>query len=107
MVTAWEKKILLLVSYIPPGKVITYKELARAAGTPKGCRAVGNSLNKNPWAPSIPCHRVVKSNGEVGGFAHGQKKKMEYLSSEGVDIQRGKITSPEFFISGEELSKLK
>ena len=73
------------------GKVITYKALARSLGNPRAARAVGNALNKNPYAPKVPCHRVVKSNGEVGGFASGTKKKIEMLKKEGVDVKDGKI----------------
>ncbi|HQJ58151.1 MAG TPA: MGMT family protein, partial [Candidatus Pacearchaeota archaeon] len=69
------------------GKVTTYKEIARKLNS-KAYRAVGNAMNKNPYAPKVPCHRVVKSNGEVGGFAFGVKKKIEMLKKEGVYIDK-------------------
>jgi methylated-DNA-[protein]-cysteine S-methyltransferase len=75
---------------IPRGKVTTYKEIAKALHS-KAYRAVGNAMNKNSHAPIVPCHRVVKSNGEVGGFASGTKKKIIMLKKEGVEIIRGKI----------------
>jgi methylated-DNA-[protein]-cysteine S-methyltransferase len=75
---------------VPKGKVTTYKEIARAFKS-KAYRAVGNAMNKNPYAPRIPCHRVVKSNGEVGGFASGIKKKIEMLRKEGIEIKNNKI----------------
>ncbi len=76
---------------IPAGKVTTYAELARAAGHPKAARAAGNAVNKNPHAPKVPCHRVVKSNGEVGGYAEGTDKKVKYLAKEGVLVKNGRI----------------
>ena len=57
----------------------------------KAYRAVGNAMNKNPYAPKVPCHRVIQSNGTIGGFAHGAKKKTEMLKNEGIEIVNGKI----------------
>ena len=68
---------------VPKGKVTTYGEIARALKS-KAYRAVGNAMNKNPYAPKVPCHRVVNSNGEIGGFAHGTKKKIEMLRKEEI-----------------------
>ena len=78
-------KVYRLCKLIPKGKVSTYKEIAKALDS-RGYRAVGNALNKNPYAPLVPCHRVVKSNGGVGGFASGTKKKIEMLKKEGIVI---------------------
>ena len=75
---------------VPKGKVTTYGEIARVLGS-KGHRAVGNAMNKNPYSPKVPCHRVVKSNGEIGGFAFGIKNKIEILKTEGVDVVNGKV----------------
>lgn len=75
---------------VPRGKVTTYKEIARSLKS-KAHRAVGNAMNKNPYAPKVPCHRVVQSSGAVGGFAHGTKKKTEMLRKEGVEVINGKI----------------
>ncbi|MEM2760100.1 MAG: MGMT family protein [Nitrososphaerales archaeon] len=80
-----------LLAKIPRGKVTTYKELAKAVGKPRASRAIGQILNKNPKPVVIPCHRVVKSNGDVGGYAYGSRKKVELLENEGVKISRGKI----------------
>lgn len=79
-----------LLVQVPSGKVTTYKHLAEALGT-KAYRAVGNAMNKNPRAPIVPCHRVIKSDGSIGGFAFGQKKKISMLTTEGVIIHQGKI----------------
>ncbi|MFH0763687.1 MAG: MGMT family protein [Candidatus Omnitrophota bacterium] len=86
MVTEFEKKVYLAVSGIPKGEVRSYKWVAKAAGRPRAARAVGNALNKNPYAPVVPCHRVVKSDGSIGGFSKGIKSKKKLLASEGVDV---------------------
>ena len=75
---------------VPKGKVTTYKALAQAMKT-KAYRAVGNAMNKNPHAPEVPCHRVVQSNGGIGGFAGGTRKKIQMLKKEGVEVVKGKI----------------
>ena len=79
-----------ILKKVPRGKITTYKEIARALKS-KAYRAVGNAMNKNPYAPNIPCHRVIKNTGEVGGFASGAKKKIQMLKKEGVEINKGKI----------------
>lgn len=78
---------------IPKGKVGTYATIAKMIGKPKSARAVGNALNKNPFAPVVPCHRVVRSDGSVGGFASGSPKKIRLLKSEGVEIKGSKVAS--------------
>ncbi len=70
-----------IVSKIPGGKTLTYKEVAAAAGRPKAYRAVGNILNKN-YNPSIPCHRVIRSDGRIGGYNRGSKNKLALLKME-------------------------
>ncbi len=86
----FQKKIYNITKKIPKGKVSTYKEIANKLNS-KAYRAVGNALNKNPYAPIVPCHRVVKSNGEVGGFASGTKNKIKLLKKEGIEIKDNKI----------------
>ena len=86
-----------LLRKVPQGKITTYKALAKAMNS-KAYRAVGNAMNKNPYAPEVPCHRVVKSGGEVGGFAHGTKKKIEMLEKEGISIKDGNIENMEMFL---------
>lgn len=87
---SFNQKIWELTKKIPKGKVTTYKILAEAAGT-KAYRAVGNAMNKNPYAPIVPCHRVVDSKGHLHGFAHGLKKKAELLRKEGIKIKDNKV----------------
>jgi methylated-DNA-[protein]-cysteine S-methyltransferase len=86
----FQEQVWELCKKVPRGNVTTYKELAHALGT-KAYRAVGNALNRNPYAPIVPCHRVVKSNGSLGGFAKGQEKKKELLEEEGLQILGRKI----------------
>lgn len=84
------QKIYDLLCEIPKGKVTTYKELARKLKT-KGYRAIGQIVSANPNAPEVPCHRVVKSDGAIGGYAFGVDKKINILATEGVNIDDGKI----------------
>lgn len=91
----FSEKVYFWTSNIPKGKVSTYKEIAKKMKT-KAYRAVGTALNKNPYAPKVPCHRVICSNGDVGGFASGTKKKINILRKEGVEIKDGKIDFKKF-----------
>ncbi|AEH06075.1 MGMT family protein [Methanothermococcus okinawensis] len=86
----FKEKCYKLVKKIPKGKITTYKEIAEALGT-KGYRAVGNALHNNPNLVVIPCHRVVKSNGEVGGYVEGIERKIELLKKEGIPIKNNRI----------------
>jgi methylated-DNA-[protein]-cysteine S-methyltransferase len=62
-------------------------------GRPNAHRAVGSAMNKNPFAPIVPCHRVVKSNGELGGFAGDINLKIKRLQEEGVKVSNNKIVN--------------
>ena len=74
---------------IPKGKVKTYLEVAKAIGKPKAFRAVANAVAKNPFPPQIPCHRVIRSDGSLGGYSGkgGIRQKRELLKSENVYIK--------------------
>jgi methylated-DNA-[protein]-cysteine S-methyltransferase len=85
---SFNEKVWALTARVPKGKVTTYGEIARRLGT-KAYRAVGNALNKNPYAPDVPCHRVVGSDGSLTGFATGVEKKLALLKREGVPIKSG------------------
>ncbi len=91
--TIFQKRVYEVVKKIPKGNAMTYREVAKLAGFPKAFRAVGNALNKNPNPKTIPCHRVVKSSGKVGGFKRGIFRKIALLKKEGIIIKNGKITS--------------
>lgn len=90
-------KVYKLTKKIPKGKVTTYKIIAYKLGT-KAYRAVGNALNKNPYAPKVPCHRVIKSDGSVGGFAKGTNAKIKLLKKEGVKIKKGRISLKKYVV---------
>jgi methylated-DNA-[protein]-cysteine S-methyltransferase len=92
----FNQKCWALLSRIPKGKVTTYGDLAHALGT-KAYRAVGNAMNRNPYAPAVPCHRVVGSDGRLTGYAHGLKKKREMLESEGVGCTNDRVSVAERF----------
>ena len=91
MLMGFNEKVWELCKKIPKGKVSTYKEIAKALHNPMSFRAVGNALNKNPYAPIVPCHRIVNSNSDLGGFAHGSKAKIKLLEKEGIQIKNKKI----------------
>ena len=76
---------------VPKGKVTTYSELAKAVGLKNGQRAIGRIMNKNPFPVIVPCHRVILSNGKIGGYAWGENVKTNMLSKEGIKIKNGKI----------------
>jgi len=82
-----DQDVYVLLSKIPSGKVSTYGDIARALGHPKAARAIGRIIANNPNPISIPCHRVVKSSGEIGGFAYGEQMKREILEKEGIKFQ--------------------
>ena len=86
-VTEFEKKVYEAIKKIPKGEVRTYGWVAQQIGKPKAARAVGNALHKNPFAPQVPCHRVVAKNG-LGGYAGGLKNKIKLLKEEGYFTKR-------------------
>ena len=86
-----DKKIYKKLLEVPKGKITTYGELAKAVGLKNGQRVVGKIMNKNPYPVIIPCHRVIKSDGKVGGYAYGEDVKSDMLTREGIVIKNGKI----------------
>jgi len=83
--TEFQKKVLLVALSIPRGEVRSYAWVAKKAGT-RAYRAVGQALGRNPYAPYVPCHRVISSDGSIGGYSRGVKKKRRMLKKEGVSI---------------------
>ncbi len=91
--------VLNTVRKVPKGKITTYKLLAKACNKPKASRSVGRALNKNKCSffeniaknKMIPCHRVIYSNGRIGGFSKGVEKKIVLLEKEGVLVQNGRV----------------
>lgn len=86
-----------LLKEIPLGKITTYKILAEKLSS-KGYRAIGKIVGSNPNPISVPCHRVVKSNGEIGGYIFGTEKKIEILNKEGIEVINDKIKNFENLI---------
>ena len=88
----FNEKCYDLISQIPAGSISTYKEVAKALNT-KAYRAVGSAMAKNPNPIIVPCHRVIKSNGDVGLYSYkdGIKTKIALLQNEGIDIERKKV----------------
>jgi len=86
-----DEKVYKKLLQVPKGKITTYGELAKAVGLQNGQRAIGKIMNKNPYPVIIPCHRVVSSNGTIGGYAFGQDVKTNMLTKEGIKIHNRKI----------------
>lgn len=91
----FEERVWKLMESIPKGKVTTYGLIAKKLNT-KAYRAVGNACRRNPYAPRVPCHRVVRSDGSIGGFGgrtsgKSVQNKIQMLRREGIEITDGKI----------------
>ena len=91
----FDERVWKLMGRIPRGKVTTYGQIARKLNT-KAYRAVGNACRKNPYAPRVPCHRVVRSDGTIGGFGgktSGKtvEKKRLLLREEDVEVRNGRV----------------
>ena len=83
--TEFQLKVWSYLKKIPKGKIKTYAQVAKAIGKPKAVRAVANAIGKNPFPPKIPCHRVIRSDGKLGGYSAkgGIKTKKKLLKNEG------------------------
>jgi methylated-DNA-[protein]-cysteine S-methyltransferase len=103
---SFDQKCYQLLKLIPKGKVTTYKEIAKTLGS-KAYRAVGNAMRKNPDIPVVPCHRVVCSDGSLGGYVRGVKIKELLLKEEGINIKNEKVTPlKDFIVNSVELKRL-
>ncbi len=91
--TIFTEKVYTLTRQIPKGKVVTYGQLARLAGSPRAARAVGMIMKTNPDAPKTPCHRVVASDEKLTGYSggNGVSTKKEMLQAEGVHFKGNKV----------------
>ena len=85
------RKVWNALKCIPHGTVVTYSELAKKIGHPTSARAVANACAKNPYAPKVPCHRVIRSDGSLGGYALGINKKIQLLNKEGIIIKNNQV----------------
>ena len=86
--TKFQVKVWAYLRKIPRGNVKTYYQVAKAIGKPLAVRAVANAIGKNPFAPKIPCHRVIRSDGSLGGYSGkgGIKTKRFLLKKEGIRL---------------------
>lgn len=84
-------KVLTLVAKIPPGKLMTYTSLAKAAGIPRAVRYIGTILGSNELLITIPCHRVVRSDGSMGGYRGGLEQKMKLLAHEHITLKNNRV----------------
>ena len=84
--TKFQLKVWKYLKKIPKGQTRTYSDVAKAINKPKSVRAVANAIGKNPYAPNIPCHRVIRSDGSLGGYSGkgGINTKRKLLKSEGI-----------------------
>jgi methylated-DNA-[protein]-cysteine S-methyltransferase len=100
MVTEFANQVYEVVKQIPEGKISTYKEVAVAIGKPTASRAVGQVLKKNPYAPIVPCHRVISSTGAIGGYfgVINSNTKLELLQEEGIPILDNKVLTMKDFL---------
>ena len=86
--TKFQLKVWAYLCKIPRGRVKTYSQVAKAIGKPLAVRAVANAIGKTPYAPKIPCHRVIRSDGSLGGYSGkgGVKTKRFLLQKEGITL---------------------
>ena len=86
--TKFQQRVWAYLRKIPRGKVKTYSQVAKAIGKPLAVRAVASAIGKNPYAPKIPCHRVIRSDGSLGGYSGkgGVKTKRFLLQKEGITL---------------------
>lgn len=106
--TEFQERVYATLRNVPKGRVTTYGDLARLLGTSP--RAVGQALRRNPYAPRVPCHRVVASDGGIGGFFGARTgkriaEKIALLRREGVSIRRGRLLDFERVRQGEKIIK--
>ncbi len=90
--TPFQRRVWKALELIPKGRVTTYGDIAAYLGT-KAVRAVGSAVGKNPYAPDVPCHRVVPADGRIGNYSGegGVRRKITLLAHEGVRTENGKI----------------
>jgi len=93
MITTFAESVYELTKRIPKGKISTYKKIAIALGKPNACQAVGQALRNNPFAPEVPCHRVISSDFSLGGYfgstsvtSNNLQKKIKLLKEENIEF---------------------
>ena len=86
-----EERVYKKLLQVPSGYIITYQELSNVVGLHNGQRLIGKIMKKNPFPVIVPCHRVVRSDGNIGGYAFGETIKKNMLQNEGIKIHANKI----------------
>jgi len=102
----FQQKVLRKLQEIPRGAVVSYQALGAAAGAPKGARAVGNAMHNNPVPIYVPCHRVIASDGGLGGYGGGAGRKLQLLRSEGFALGDGDKKLPGRSVWGHQGTKI-
>jgi methylated-DNA-[protein]-cysteine S-methyltransferase len=102
----FQKKVLRELQEIPRGAVASYQALGAAVGTPRGARAVGNALHNNPVPIYVPCHRVINSDGRIGGYGGGAARKRQLLRCEGFELDKADMRIPDDVVWGYQGNKV-
>lgn len=106
--TPFQRAVWRALTEIPRGRVTSYGEIARYLGRPGAVRAVGTAVGRNPFAPEVPCHRVVPSDGRIGNYSGGTgvSTKIRLLEEEGIRVVNGRIAkfAERFFRFGEPVA---
>jgi methylated-DNA-[protein]-cysteine S-methyltransferase len=102
----FQKKVLRKLQEIPRGAVVSYQTLAVAVGSPNAGRAVGNALHNNPVPIYVPCHRVISSDGRLGGYAGGALRKLRLLRREGFELDNADSRMPDSVVWGHKGTKI-
>jgi O-6-methylguanine DNA methyltransferase len=104
--TPFHKKVLDKLQEIPRGAVVSYQALGAAAGAPKSARAVGNAMHNNPVPIYVPCHRVITSDGRIGGYGGGVPRKLQLLRSEGFMFADSDDKLPNSIVLGHQRTQI-
>jgi methylated-DNA-[protein]-cysteine S-methyltransferase len=102
----FQKKVLHKLQEVPRGAVVSYQALGAAAGAPKGARAVGNTMHNNPVPIYVPCHRVIASDGRIGGYGGGIPRKLQLLRSEGFALTQAAVRLPDNVVWGHQGTRI-
>jgi methylated-DNA-[protein]-cysteine S-methyltransferase len=104
--SAFQKKVLDRLQDVPRGAVISYQALGAAAGSARSARAVGNAMHNNPVPIYVPCHRVILSDGRIGGYGGGVPRKLQLLRSEGFAVDNLAASIPDTAVWGHKGTKI-
>ena len=85
--TGFQRRVYRATLLIPEGETRSYKWVAERMGNPGACRAVGQALKRNPYVGIVPCHRVIRSDGSLGGFSKGKRDKARRLNKENIFVR--------------------